>query len=139
MNIQELSTVLDRHGSNLSKWSDQQLSQRVQEFAQENEDAQQLLAHCQYVDRLSEKALFVPDSPNIKAKVLHRISTIRQIPYDWIRYLSNWVFKPALVVLPLVIGFVVGSSDNQALLLVEEELNTERFEDPVNFLAIADD
>lgn len=139
MNIQELGNILDRHGSDLDQWSDQQLRQQVQTYIAESAEAQELFLQVQYLDQLIPKALFVPQPTNVAAKVLKQISTVRQPNYNWYRHLSNWVLKPILATIPLVIGFILGTGPTQDVLLVEEELTTERFEDPVNYLAMSDD
>lgn len=139
MNIQELGNLFDQHGSDLDQWSDQQLRQQVQTYITESAEAQELFSQVQYLDQLIPKALFVPQPTNVTAKVLNQISTVRQPNYNWYRHFSNWVLKPILATIPLVIGFILGSGPNQDVLLVEEELTTERFEDPVNYLAMSDD
>ncbi|MDE0645915.1 MAG: hypothetical protein OXH84_06760 [Gammaproteobacteria bacterium] len=139
MNIQELGNLLDRHGSDLNQWPDRQLRQQVQSYIAESAEAHELFSQVQYIDRLVPKALFVPQPTNVEAKVLNQISTVRQPNYNWYRHVSNWVLKPILAMIPLVIGFILGSDPNQDVLLVEEELTTERFEDPVNYLAMSDD
>lgn len=137
MNIEVLETYIDRHGSDPTKWPATDEREQVIGFLEQSEQARHLLQENQSLFELLETAMHVRDPVGLEARILDAVRSKQE--NWWTSTLVQWILRPALVALPLVLGFLIGLSATDSSVFVENELTSVRFDDHSDLLAIADD
>ena len=95
--------------------------------------------NAQDVDRLVPKALYVPAPQGLERRIMNLIAITKPLQRTWRRICTNWILKPALAVVPLALGFLIGFSQADHSTIIEEEITTVNFEDYTNILFLAND
>ena len=139
MELSKFEELIDRHGPNLESWSDVHTHNQAQALLQSSESAQVLLQNAQEVERLVPRALDVPVPQGLERRIMNLIAITKPLQRTWRRLCTNWILKPALAVVPLALGFLIGFSQADHSTIIEEEITTVNFEDYTNILFLAND
>ncbi len=137
METEAFKTFLDRHGSDPSKWPASDETNRVNELLRESEYARRVLHETQDLHGLLETALQVREPIGLEARILQAVHSENE--NWWTGAVAQWILRPALVALPLLVGFIVGLAATDSSLVVENELTIAQFDDHSDLLAIADE
>lgn len=130
--IQRFEQLLDQYGPDFHTWPDE-LTEEFKQAIQQSDAANAIYADSKELNALLSKAMFVPEPRGITTNVLARISSRKQIRYDVLRMLINWVVKPGAVAASLLFGFALGFDSSRDSLVIEEELTQERFTDDSDY------
>ena len=139
MELTKFEESIDRLGPNVDTWENQSDRQQAQALLQSSESARELLREAQTVDELLPKALYVPTPQGLERRIMDVVVTTKPFARTWQRICTNWILKPALAVVPLALGFLIGFSQTQHSTNIEDEITTVHFEDYTNILFIAND
>lgn len=139
MRLSTFEQTLDRLGPNVNNWEDSAAREQAQELLQSSETARVMLQNAQTVHDLVPKAMQVPFPQGLAQRILRTVSLSNNNPRTWQRICTNWILKPALAVIPLALGFLIGFSQADRSTIIEDEITTVHFEDYTNILFIAND
>lgn len=139
MELTKFEELIDRHGADLKSWSDEALREQAYALLQSSEAAQALLRNAQAVEKLVPKAMFVPVPQGLERRIMSAIAGTKPIARTWQRICTNWILKPALAVVPLALGFLIGFAQANHSTIIEDEITTVHFEDYTDILFLAND
>ena len=139
MELTKFEELIDRLGPNLDAWENKSDRQQAQALLRSSESARALLREAQIVDELLPKAVYVPTPQGLERRIMNAIVAAKPLPRAWQRICTNWILKPALAVVPLALGFLIGFSQAQHSTNIEDEITTVHFEDYTNILFLAND
>ena len=137
MNHKSFQSFIDRNGTDESQWPKTEEGIEAREFVEQSEAARQVLNENKRLFQLLEFAMSVPNPVGLEQRILQRVMASRE--RNWTHFLSSWVLKPALVALPLVLGFVLGLTSTDSSVFVENEITATQFDDHSDLLAISDE
>ncbi len=137
MNIEILETFLDRYGTDPSHWPNSDERDRVDQLLAESATAQGVLEQNQRLHRTLDAAMTTPVAHGIPALVLDAIS--QDSKSWWTSTLANWLWKPALVALPLTTGFLAGNFGTDPSMQVEDDLAFDQFVDHSDLVVMSDE
>lgn len=139
MELTKFEELIDRQGTNIESWNDERMREEAQELLQSSTAAQEVLRNAQTVNNLVPKAMFVPVPQGLERRIMNAIAGTKQLARSWRRICTNWILKPALAVVPLTLGFLIGFSQANHSTIIEDEITTVHFEDYTNILFLAND
>lgn len=139
MNLAKFEESLDRLGPNPDTWENKSDREQAQTLLQSSETARALLREAQIVDELLPKAFYVPIPQGLERRIMNAVVAAKPLQRTWQRMCTNWILKPALAVVPLALGFLIGFSQAQHSTNIEDEITTVHFEDYTNILFLAND
>lgn len=139
MELTKFEELIDRLGPNIESWNDENVRDQAQELLRSSTAAQMLLKNAQTVDNLVPKAMFVPLPQGLERRIMNVIAGTKPLAHTWQRICANWILKPALAMVPLALGFLLGFSQANHSTIIEDEITTVHFEDYTNILFIAND
>ncbi|MXW06579.1 MAG: hypothetical protein F4X56_06260 [Gammaproteobacteria bacterium] len=139
MKLSKFEELVDRHGSNLESWSDDSARDQALVLLQTSNAAQAVLRNAQSVDKLAPQALSVPIPQGLERRIMNAIANSKPLQRTWQRICTNWILKPALAVVPLALGFLIGFSQSNQSTIIEDEITTVHFEDYTEILFLAND
>lgn len=139
MKLSKFEELVDQQGSNLDSWNDDDARDEALVLLETSVAAQAVLRNAQTVDRLVPKALSVPMPQGLERRIMNAIANTRPLQRTWQRICKNWILKPALAVVPLALGFLIGFSQSNQSTIIEDEITTVHFEDYTEILFLAND
>ena len=139
MELTKFEELIDRQGTDLQSWTDEDLREQAYALLQSSKPAQELLRNAQAVEKWIPKAMFVPVPQGLERRILNAIAGTKPIARTWQRICTNWILKPALAVVPLALGFLIGFSQANHSTIIEDEITTVHFEDYTDILFLAND
>lgn len=139
MDLTKFEELIDRLGPNLDTWKNKSDRQQAQALLQSSETARVSLREAQKVDELLPKAVYAPTPLGLERRIMNAVVAGKPLPRTWQRICTNWILKPALAVVPLALGFLIGFSQAQHSTNIEDEITTVHFEDYTNILFLAND
>lgn len=137
MNHESFQSFIDRNGTVESQWPDTEEGMEARRYVEQSELARQVLNDNKRLFQLLEFAMSVPNPVGLEQRILQSVTASRE--RTWAHFLSSWVLKPALVALPLVLGFVLGLTATDSSVFVENEITATQFDDHSDLLAISDE
>ncbi|MCY3885192.1 MAG: hypothetical protein OXG24_09810 [Gammaproteobacteria bacterium] len=137
MNQKSFQSFIDQHGVDTSNWPDSPEGKKAQRLLAEAEWARQVLDQNRKMFRLLNVAMSVRYPADLEARILRGISESSE--RTWLHFLTQWLLKPALVALPLVMGFALGMTATDSSIFVENEITATQFDDHSDLLAISDE
>lgn len=137
MNQKSFQSFIDRHGVDASQWPDSPDGEEAQRLLAETDWASQILNENKRVFRLLNMAMFVRHPAGLEKRILYSIAESAE--GTWLKFLIQWLLKPALVALPLVMGFALGMTATDSSVFVENEITATQFDDHSDLLAISDE
>ena len=138
MKLSKFEELVDQQGANLDSWSDDDARDAFA-LLETSVAAQAVLRNAQTVDSLVPKALNVPNPQGLERRIMNAIANTRPLQRTWQRICKNWILKPALAVVPLALGFLIGFSHSNQSTIIEDEITTVHFEDYTEILFLAND
>lgn len=138
MKLSKFEELVDQQGTNLESWGDDEAREAFV-LLKTSVAAQAVLRNAQTVDRLAPKALSVPNPQGLERRIMNAIANTRPLQRTWQRICKNWILKPALAVIPLALGFLIGFSQSNQSTIIEDEITTVHFEDYTEILFLAND
>lgn len=139
MKLSQFEELVDLQGSNLESWSDDKARKQALALLHTSAAAQAVLRDAQTVDILAPKALIVPVPQGLERRIMNAITNTKPLQSTWQRICTNWILKPALAVVPLALGFLIGFSQSNQSTIIEDEITTVHFEDYTDILFLAND
>jgi len=139
MKLSQFEELVDRQGANLESWRDDSAREQALALLQTSVAAQAVLRNAQTVDNLAPKALRVPVPQGLERRIMNAIANSKPLQRTWQRICTNWILKPALAVVPLALGFLIGFSQSNQSTIIEDEITTVHFEDYTDILFLAND
>ncbi|MYF01855.1 MAG: hypothetical protein F4227_02425 [Gammaproteobacteria bacterium] len=139
MNLPQFEELVDRQGANLENWRDDGAREQALALLQTSAAAQAVLRNAQTVDKLAPKVLRVPVPQGLERRIMCAIANTKPFQRTWQRICTNWILKPALAVVPLALGFLIGFSQSNQSTIIEDEITTVHFEDYTDILFLAND
>lgn len=139
MELSKLEELIDRRGPDLDNWENQSDLEQALVLLQSSVAARAILRNAQTVNDLVPKALYVPFPKGLEQRIIRAIAVMKPLPRTWQQICSNWLLKPALALVPLALGFVIGFSQADHSTIIEDEITTVHFEDYTNILFLAND
>lgn len=137
MNKESFQSFIDRHGDDASRWPDSPEGEEAQRLLSETDWASHTLNENKKVFRLLNAAMSVRHPAGLEARILRAITESSE--RTWRHFLTQWLLKPALVALPLVMGFALGMTATDSSVLVENQITATQFEDHSDLLAISNE
>ena len=137
MDIEILETFLDRYGTDPSHWPNSDERKRMDKLLVESESARRVLEENRRLHRTLDVAMTAPTAYGIPARVLNAISLDSKS--WWTSTLANWLWKPALVALPLTMGFLAGNFGTDPSMQVEDDLAFDQFVDHSDLVVMSDE
>ncbi|MXW53440.1 MAG: hypothetical protein F4X44_04500 [Gammaproteobacteria bacterium] len=137
MNHESFQSFVDRHGTDESLWPDTTEGKEARQLLEQSDLAQKILGENKRLFQLLEFAMSVPHPVGLEQRILRRVTTPPE--RNWTHFLASWILKPALVALPLVLGFVLGLTSTDSSVFVENEITATQFDDHSDLLAISDE
>lgn len=139
MELTKFEELIDRHGADLKCWTDEELRDQAFALLQSSTAAQELLRNAQAVEKWVPKAMFVPVPHGLERRIMNAIAGTKPLARTWQLICKNWILKPALAVVPLALGFLIGFAQANHSTIIEDEITTVHFEDYTNILFLAND
>lgn len=137
MNHESFQSFVDQHGIDESQWPNTSEGQEARQLLEQSDLARRILSENKKLFRLLEFAMAVPHPVGLEQRILQSVASAHE--KTWVHFLSSWILKPALVALPLVLGFTLGVTATDSSVLVENEITATQFDDHSDLLAISDE
>lgn len=135
MNQESFQSFIDRCGSNELQWPNSPEGDEARNLLEQSSWARSILNEHQEVHRLLNVAMSVDQPMGLESGILDRVATVRE--RTWTHHLTQWLLKPALVALPLAIGYVFGLTATDSSIFLENEITATQFDDHSDLLAIS--
>ena len=127
MNIEEFESFLDRHGPDPSLWPKTSESDSAKRLIEASAGAREVLATNQRLYDWFTTAFAVRTPIGLQARILDAVEASQK--NWWSSAIVQWLWKPALAALPIVIGFMIGILANNSISLDRYELPIGQFEE----------
>lgn len=139
MELSNFEGLIDRYGPNVEQWSDAEAKRMATEFLEKSDEARNLISAERDIQRLTERAMFVPQPTGLRERILEQVDrTRRSTRPAWTKYI--WpVLQPVLATLPLIIGFYVGFISKGDSENMDEVVTFATFEDHSELMAFSNE